>query len=136
MARLDQCTLITLPEIADPRGSLLFAETQSHAPFAIERVFFLYDVPQGGARGGHAHHELQQLMIAVAGSFDVALDDGADRKRIRLSNPTQGLYIAPMIWREMENFSDGAVMAVLASKPYSAADYIRDYGEFTKLVAT
>jgi dTDP-4-dehydrorhamnose 3,5-epimerase-like enzyme len=133
MASVTNCRLIELPEIVDHRGNLSFAQEGEHVPFTIKRIFFLYGVPAGGARGGHAHHELQQLMIAVSGRFDVVLDDGRERKRVELSRPTQGLYVGPMIWREMENFSSSAVMAVLASTPYQANDYIRDREAFRRL---
>jgi dTDP-4-dehydrorhamnose 3,5-epimerase-like enzyme len=133
MARLKDCRLIELPKIGDPRGNLTVVEELAQVPFAIKRVFFLYDVPSGGARGGHAHHELEQLMIAASGSFDIVLDDGRERRRIQLNRPSLGLYVAPMIWREMENFSSGATMAVLASTLYSADDYIRDYDAFARM---
>jgi dTDP-4-dehydrorhamnose 3,5-epimerase-like enzyme len=132
MACLSDCRLIELPTIADPRGNLTFAQ-DAHLPFEIRRVFFLYDVPDGGARGGHAHHKLEQLMLAAAGSFDITLDDGHDQQRITLSQPSVGLYIPPMIWREMENFSSGATLTVLASTLYQADDYIRDYDAFLRL---
>jgi dTDP-4-dehydrorhamnose 3,5-epimerase-like enzyme len=133
MTSVMDCRLIELPEVVDHRGNLSFAQEADHVPFTIRRVFFLYDVPAGGARGGHAHYELQQLMIAVSGRFDVVLDDGRERMRVELNRPTQGLYVAPMIWREMENFSSGAVMAVLASMHYQTSDYIRDRDVFRRL---
>jgi dTDP-4-dehydrorhamnose 3,5-epimerase-like enzyme len=134
MSRLDECRLISLPEIADPRGHLMFVEESTHTPFPIKRVFFLYDVPADGVRGGHAHHEMQQLMIALAGKFDVVLDDGWAFKRFQLNDPKRGLYIAPMVWRKMERFSANAVMAVLASTPYTPDDYIRDHAAFVRMV--
>ena len=128
--RLSDCRLIDLPRINDPRGNLTFLEGGRHVPFAIERVYYLYDVPAGAERGGHAHKELQQLILAVAGSFDVCLDDGREKKRIRLDRPDQGLYICPMIWRTLENFAPASVCLVLASLPYDESDYYRDYAEF------
>ncbi|NPA52742.1 MAG: WxcM-like domain-containing protein [Aquificae bacterium] len=131
--RLDLCKIIELPKIHDKRGNLTFIEGNRHIPFEIKRVYYLYDVPGGEARGGHAHKELQQLIIAVSGSFDVILDDGFERKRVHLNRSYYGLYIPTMIWRELDNFSTGAVCLVLASQYYDEKDYIRDYNEFLKL---
>lgn len=128
---IENCKLIELPKISDPRGNLTFLEGNAHIPFSIERVYYLYDVPGGAERGGHAHKQLEQLLIAVAGSFDVVIDDGREKKTIHLNRPYQGLYICPMIWRELENFSSGSVCLVLASRPYEEEDYYRDYSEFT-----
>jgi dTDP-4-dehydrorhamnose 3,5-epimerase-like enzyme len=127
-------TLIELPKIVDPRGNLSFIEGGRHVPFEIRRVYYLYDVPGGEARGGHAHRELNQLLIAASGSFTVVLDDGHGQQRITLNRPDRGLRITPGIWRELEDFSSGAVCLVLASHPYDEADYIRDYEEFLKAV--
>ncbi len=127
---IDLCKVIDLPKIEDPRGNLTFIESTEHIPFNIRRVYYLYDVPGGAHRGGHAHKDLQQLIIAVAGSLDVVLDDGTKKKRIHLNRSYQGLYICPMIWRELDNFSSGSVCLVLASDNYDEADYIRDYDEF------
>ncbi|MDH4742987.1 FdtA/QdtA family cupin domain-containing protein [Sphingomonas sp. CBMAI 2297] len=124
---LDCCEMIDLPRIHDPRGNLTFIEGERHIPFAIERVYYLYDVPGGSERGGHAHRGLQQLMIAMSGSFDVVLDDGISRRRVHLNRSYRGLYICPMIWRELDNFSSGSVCMVLASQRYDEADYHRDY---------
>lgn len=129
---LCDCRIINLPKITDPRGNLTFIEDQRHVPFRIRRVYYLYDVPAGGERGGHAHKELEQLIIAASGSFDVILNDGAQCARYRLDRPYLGLYICPMIWRELVNFSSGAVCLVLASNLYDEADYYRDYDEFVK----
>src|SRR5262245_30181215 len=112
------CRLINLPKIADPRGNLTFIEGNRHIPFEIKRVYYLYDVPGGAERGGHAHKELHQLIIAMSGSFDIILDDGKDKKRVHLSRSYNGLYICPMVWRELENFSSGSVCMVLASTRY------------------
>ena len=129
---LDACRMVTLPKIADPRGNLTFIEGGNHIPFEIQRVYYLYDVPGGAERGGHAHKELHQLIIAMSGSFDVVLDDGLSKKRVHLNRSYNGLYVCPMIWRELDNFSSGSVCMVLASNKYDKEDYYRDYQEFTK----
>jgi hypothetical protein len=129
---LTDCRIIDLPIIHDPRGNLTFVESNSQIPFAIERVYYLYDVPGGSERGGHAHRGLHQLIIAMSGSFDVVLDDGKDKKRVHLNRSYQGLYICPMIWRELDNFSSHSVCMVLASNRYDEADYYRDYAEFMR----
>lgn len=127
---LNKCKVIDLEKISDPRGNLTFIESQRHVPFDIARVYYLYDVPAGESRGGHAHKQLHQLMIAASGSFDVNLDDGNSRIIYKLNRPYLGLYICPMIWRELGNFSSGSVCMVLASEIYDAADYFRNYEEF------
>jgi dTDP-4-dehydrorhamnose 3,5-epimerase-like enzyme len=132
MASLDQCRIIELPKIADPRGNLTFIEGNNQIPFDIKRVYYLYDVPGGGERGGHAHKELRQLIIAMSGSFDVILDDGENKKRVHLNRSYQGLFVCPMIWRELDNFSSGSVCLVLASNLYSEDDYFRDKHDFMK----
>lgn len=124
------CRLVDLPKISDPRGNLTFIEGNHHIPFDIQRVYYLYDVPGGAERGGHAHKQLSQLIIAMSGSFDVILDDGVEKKRFHLNRSYQGLYVCPMIWRELDNFSSGSVCMVLASNRYDEADYFREYGEF------
>ena len=129
---LDQCQLLELPKISDPRGNLTFVEAGRHIPFAIQRVYYLYDVPGGAERGGHAHRGLHQLIIAMSGSFDIHLDDGKNKKTIHLNRSYNGLYVCPMIWREMDNFSSGAVCMVLASNFYDESDYYRDYNDFLK----
>lgn len=128
--RISDCTLIELPKIADPRGNLTFIEGSRHVPFALERVFYLYDVPGGAERGGHALRTCEQFLVAMSGSFDVVLDDGHEKKRIQLNRSYYGLYIPPMIWREMDNFSSGAVCLALASTPYNADDYFYEYDEY------
>lgn len=127
---IEKCQLIDLPKISDPRGNLTFIEGSRHVPFAIKRVYYLYDVPGGAERGGHAHKDLHQLIIAMSGSFDIVLNDGRSQKRIHLNRSYYGLYVCPMIWREMDNFSSGAVCLVLASNLYDEADYYRDYEGF------
>jgi hypothetical protein len=129
---LDQCRLIDLPKVTDPRGNLTFVEGGRHVDFDIQRVYYLYDVPGGSERGGHAHRGLRQLIVAMSGSFDVILDDGRDRRRFHLNRSYTGLYVCPMIWRELDNFSSGSVCMVLASNRYDEADYFRDYGEFMR----
>ena len=127
MHLLENCKIVDLPKIADPRGNLTFIEGGGHVPFQIQRVYYLYDVPGGADRGGHAHKDLSQLIVAMAGSFDVVIDDGIAKKRYHLNRSYYGLYICPMIWRELDNFSSGSVCMVLASNRYDEADYYRDY---------
>ena len=126
------CKIIDLPKIAEPRGNLTFVEGGTHIPFDIKRVYYLYDVPGGAERGGHAHKELHQLIIAMSGSFDVVLDDGQDKRRFHLNRSYSGLYVCPMIWRELDNFSSGSVCMVLASNKYTEEDYYREYSEFIR----
>jgi len=127
---LNDCRLIQLPKISDPRGNLTFVEGGNHIPFDIERVYYLYDVPGGSDRGAHAHKALHQLIIAMSGSFDVVLDDGREKKRFHLNRSYYGLYVCPMMWRELDNFSSGSVCMVLASNMYDEDDYYRDYVEY------
>lgn len=129
---LDNCKLIELPKISDPRGNLSFIEGGQHIPFDIKRVYYLYDVPGGSDRGSHAHKNLHQFIVAMSGSFDVVLDDGKEKKCFHLNRSYYGLYVCPMMWRYLDNFSSGAVCMVLASAHFSEADYIRDYSEFSK----
>jgi len=131
---LAQCRIIDLPQIHDPRGNLTFIEGERHVPFDIKRVYYLYDVPGGAMRAGHAHKILQQFLIAMSGSFDITVDDGRKRKRFHLSRSYYGLYIPPMVWREIDNFSSGSVCLALASNFFDEADYYRDYNEFTKAI--
>lgn len=129
---IDICQMVDLPKISDPRGNLTFVEGGNQIPFDIQRVYYLYDVPGGAERGGHAHKALHQLIIAMSGSFDVVLDDGKNKKRVHLNRSYNGLYVCPMIWRELDNFSSGAVLMVLASNKYDEEDYYRDYAEFMR----
>lgn len=124
------CRLVELPKIGEPRGNLTFIEGGVHIPFDIRRVYYLYDVPGGASRAGHGHRDLQQFIIAMSGSFQVVVDDGRQRKSFQLNRSYYGLYIPRMIWREIEDFSSGAVCTVLASTLYEEADYFRDYSEF------
>ncbi len=130
---VDTCRIIDLPKIHDPRGNLTFIESNDHVPFDIERVYYIYDVPGGSERGGHAHRGLHQFIIAMSGSFDVVLDDGRAQKQVHLNRSHYGLYICPMIWRVLNNFSSNSVCMVLASARYLSDDYFRDYAEFVKL---
>lgn len=130
--RLGNCRLVKLPKIQDPRGNLTFIEGGNHIPFDIKRVYYLYDVPGGAERGGHAHKALNQLIIAMSGSFDVVLDDGKEKRRYHLNRSYFGLYVSPMIWRELDNFSSGSVCMVLASNLYGEDDYFRNYDDYLK----
>jgi len=128
-----KCRIIDLPRITDKRGNLTFIEQQNHVPFDIKRVYYLYDVPGGESRGGHAHRNLEQFIVAASGSFDVVVHDGVKKQRFHLNRSYYGLYIPTMSWRELENFSSGSVSLVLASEPYDESDYIRDYEEFISI---
>jgi dTDP-4-dehydrorhamnose 3,5-epimerase-like enzyme len=129
---LSECKLLDFPKITDPRGNLTFIEGSDHIPFEIKRVYYLYDVPGGSLRGGHAHKALEQIIIALSGSFDVLLDDGGKKEIYRLNSPSKGLLVTPMVWRELNNFSSGSVCLVLASEHFSEEDYYRDYSQFLK----
>ncbi|HEV7425540.1 MAG TPA: FdtA/QdtA family cupin domain-containing protein [Thermoanaerobaculia bacterium] len=129
---VDDCRLIELPRVERAQGNISFVESHKDVPFALERVYYLYDVPGGQERGGHAHRELQQLIVSCLGAFDVVLDDGRQRRTVTLNRSYFGLYLHPGIWREIVNFSSGAVCLVLASMPYGEDDYIRDYSEFAR----
>ena len=124
--------IIDIPIVHDQRGNLSVVEGGGLVPFDIKRLYYLYDVPGGATRGGHAHKNLRQLIIAASGSFDVVLDNGKTRQKFSLNRSYKGLYIPTMIWREIENFSSGAVCMVLASEHYDESDYIYDYNEFLK----
>ena len=125
--------IIQFPKIIDDRGNLTFVEECRHIPFSIARVYWIYDVPGGESRGSHAYRELQEVIISLSGSFEVFLDDGLAQKTVMLNRAYYGLYVPNMVWRRMQHFSTNAVALVLASLPYSVADYIRDYREFIKM---
>jgi dTDP-4-dehydrorhamnose 3,5-epimerase-like enzyme len=127
---LGDCQIIELPKIVDSRGNLTFVEGGNHIPFDIKRVYYLYDVPGGATRAAHGHKALHQLMICMSGAFDVTLDDGRDKQKFHLNRSYYGLYIPPMIWRDLDNFSTGAVCMVLASEIYDESDYFRNYDDF------
>lgn len=127
---IEQCKFIDLPKVSDPRGNLTFVESERHAPFPIKRIYYLYDVPGGESRAGHGHKQLQQLFIAISGSFDLHLDDGYQKKTFHMNRPYQGLYVPSMTWRDLDNFSSGSVCMVLASMHYDENDYYRNYQDF------
>ncbi len=127
---IHNCNVVDLEKIHNPAGNITIYQNGSHMPFDVKRIYYLYDVPGGSERGGHAHKGLHQLLIAASGSFDVLLDDGRNKKTVQLNRPYFGLLIVPGIWREIFNFSSGAICLVLASEKYNPEDYIRDYSEF------
>jgi dTDP-4-dehydrorhamnose 3,5-epimerase-like enzyme len=127
---IDDCKLIELPRVQDPRGNLTAIESRQNVPFDIKRVYYLYDVPGGAVRAGHAHKKLQQLMIAMSGSFDVKVDNGRDKRTFHLNRSYFGLFLPSMVWRDIDNFSSGSVCMVLASEHYDRADYYYEYDEF------
>ena len=133
---IENCRLLEFPIITDPRGNLTFVESSRHIPFDIKRVYYLYDVPGGAERGGHAHKTLHQVIIAMSGSFDVVLNDGTRSHRYHLNRSYYGLYVCPMMWREIDNFSSGSVCMVLASNFFDEADYYRDLEEFRQAART
>jgi len=130
---IKDCKVIHLPKIEGHNGNLTPIYGNEHIPFEIARIYYLYDVPGGEKRGGHAHKELQQLIVSATGSFDVILDDGRRKKKVNLNRSYYGLYIPKLIWRELDNFSTGAICLVLASLPYDEDDYIRDYESYLKI---
>lgn len=130
MGNIYNCNVIELTKIHNRAGNITPITGELNIPFKIKRIYYLYDVPGGEIRGGHAHYELNQLIIAASGSFDVVLDDGKNKKTVNLNRPNFGLLVTPGIWRDLINFSSGAVLLVLASMPYLESDYIRDYDEF------
>jgi len=132
--RMADCRIVNLPKIADPRGNLTFIESGRHVPFEIRRVFYLYDVPGGESRAGHALKACEQFVIAMSESFDVVLSDGVEQTRYHLNRSYYGLYIPSLIWRDLDNFSSGSVCTVLASALYGEADYYRDYDQFVEAV--
>ncbi len=131
---LKDCKMITLPKIEDYRGNLTFIEQNNHIPFEVKRIYYLYDVPGGGLRGGHAHKNLHEFIIAANGSFDVILKDGENESRTHMNRSYYGLYVPPGVWRELDNFSSGSVTLVLASDFFNEEDYIREYKDFQEMV--
>lgn len=131
---LSECKIINFPVVHDVRGNLSFIEENRQIPFNIKRVYYLYDVPSGATRGGHAHKALHQVVIALSGSFDIVLDDGYNKRSFFLNRPHYGIYIPPRIWRELENFSSNSVALSLVSERYDESDYIRDYETFKRYV--
>lgn len=129
---LEDCRIIELPKIHNPQGNLTFVESNNQIPFNIQRVYHVYDVPGGAERGGHAHKNLHQFIVAMSGSFDITLDDGKDKKKFHLARSYYGLYVCPMIWREIDNFSSGSVLMCLASEKYDESDYFRRYDDFMR----
>ncbi len=126
------CSIIDVSKVHNEAGNITVIENGINVPFDVKRVYYLYDIPSGEARGGHAHYELEQYIIAASGSFDVILDDGKNRKIVNLNRPNLALHIVPGLWRELDNFSSGSISLVLASHIYDEKDYIRDYNEFLK----
>jgi len=127
---ISRCQVVSLPRITDPRGSLTFIEAGRPVPFEIRRTYWIYDVPGGETRGGHAYRKLNECFVALSGSFDVVVDDGSERKTISLNRSYLGLLVPNLIWRRLDNFSTNAVCLILASDHYAPEDYIRDYGKF------
>lgn len=130
---MDEVRFVELPKIGDRRGNLSIIEERNHIPFKIERAFWIYDVPGGESRGGHAYRSTEEFIVALSGSFDVIIDDGVQRKTYSLNRSYYGLYVPKMMWREMTNFSTNSVALVLSSTKYNAKDYIRDYEQFKEM---
>ncbi len=129
-----QRDIINLPKIFDPRGNLTVAEGESNVPFNVARVYWVYDVPSGECRGGHAHKHCRELIIAVSGSFSVTIDNGKEKETYHLNHPWQGLLVETEVWRTLDDFSSGAVCLVLASDPFEETDYIRSYDQFIEYI--
>ena len=130
---VDNCGIFDLPKVVDPHGNLTFIEEDRHFPFNIKSIFYIYDIPTGESRGAHAHRSLHQVVICLAGSFDVYLDDASKTRSVHLNRPWQGLHVPPMIWAAEMNFDPGSVCLVLASELYDASDYYRDYDEYVRV---
>jgi hypothetical protein len=128
-----ECAIVDLSKVHNSSGNITVLENGSNIPFEVKRIYFLYDVPGGEGRGGHAHYNLEQYIIAASGAFDVVLDDGTNKRRFTLNRPYVALHIVPGLWRELENFSSGSISLVLASQKYMENDYIRNYQEFLYL---
>ncbi len=133
-SNLNNCKTINLPKIKNERGDLTFIEANNHIPFKIKRIYYIYNVPEGESRGNNAFKTLQKLIIAISGSFDIILDDGFNRKSFTLNKSNCGLYIPPMIWHKLENFSSGSVCLILVSEFYDEKSYIKDYLVFKKII--
>jgi uncharacterized RmlC-like cupin family protein len=127
---IDSCRLVHLPVVADPQGNLAFAEAEEHVPFAVARVYYVYDIPVSARRGGHAHSELEQVVFCLAGAMEMVVDDGRDRRTFRLEDPHEGLYLPPMVWQDIGGFAEQTVYMVLASARYDESEYIRDYDAY------
>ena len=127
---LDECKILNLPVVEEPRGALTFIEQLNHVPFDIKRVYYLYDVPSGALRAAHAHKNLQQFYICLSGSLDVHLNDGISEKTYHMNRPHYGLYLCPGIWRYIDNFSSNSVLLVLTNELYDETDYIRDFNDY------
>ncbi|MEZ4841532.1 MAG: FdtA/QdtA family cupin domain-containing protein [Flavobacteriaceae bacterium] len=127
---VNDCTVKKLSKIHNKAGNITIVENDINIPFHVNRIYYLYDIPGGSERGGHAHYELEQYVVAASGGFDVVLDDGKNRKKVSLNRPYEALHIVPGLWRELTNFSSGSICMVLASHKYDEKDYIRDYNEF------
>lgn len=127
---LYDCSIMQFKKIKNRAGNITSIENNVDIPFSVKRIYYLYDVPSGETRGGHAHKDLEQVVFAVSGSFDITIDDGRTKKTVQLNRPDFGLYLPPGIWRDISNFSSGAVCLVLASEKFQEADYIRDYNNF------
>jgi hypothetical protein len=128
------CNIIELPRIHNRAGNITVAENHVHIPFDVKRIYYLYDIPGGESRAAHGHKELEQLIIAASGSFDITIDDGVNKKTVQLNRPYMGLHVKPGIWRNISNFSSGAICLVLASMLYTEEDYLRDYDEFKHFI--
>lgn len=126
------CHVLSLSKIHNPAGNITIVESEQNVPFCLRRIYYLYDIPGGESRGGHAHKELHQLIVAASGSFEVLLDDGRNKKIVRLNRPNYGLLVVPGIWRELFEFSSGAICMVLASHKYDEDDYLRDFDSFSE----
>jgi hypothetical protein len=130
VGRIEECRIIGLPQFDDARGSLCVVETGSQVPFVVKRAYYMFDIPTGASRGAHGHRRLRQLIIAVHGSFEVLVDDGFTKRTFELDHPSKGLYMGPMVWRDMVNFAPGTVGLWLVADHYDEAEYYRDYDEF------
>lgn len=135
MGHISECKILQFPKIHDQRGNLTFIEGQKHVPFAIRRVYWIYDVPGGDWRGGHAYRQLEEVIVSISGSFDLVLDDGRDKWNFSLNRSYFGVYVPRMVWRQLENFSTNAVALVLASDAFSEKDYVRNYEDYRRLNA-